>query len=149
MDLGSNGGVGRSLNDGQPSAKPMREGAIRGQSSTDHNTSNQTHSGLGELSASGLSDGGWYDDASSGGTKAAKGAAAASGESGHAPSNFRISMDVIERRKAPHDPRFSGLFGAWTDQQKYRQSDSMISEQGAEDDYSTPRILRVCQLSIN
>lgn len=140
-DLGSNGGVGRSLSDCRSSPKPLRDGTSRGQSSTDHNTSNQTHSGLGEVSASGLSDGAWYDDVSSGGIKAANGAAAASGESGQAPS-----VDVIERRKAPHDPRFSGLFGAWTDQQKYRQSDSMLSEQGTDHDYHAPRILRVCQI---
>ena len=152
LDLGNHGGVGRSLSGNRPahsipmktnSKNLLQEGNSRGQSSTGHNISHGSHPTSKEVSASGLSDGGWYDDLPADMAKISNGATA-SGESvfgnHNMAANTRLSMDVIERRKVPHDPRFSGLFGQHLE---YRQSDSMASEAETEDGSYAPRVLRV------
>ena len=189
LDLGNNGGIGRSLSGSRP-ARPalptkmpplsenMQDGSrtgldfgSRGQTSAGHSGSNGSHVAFRQASGSGISDGGWYDDSPSDTAKAASGAAA-SGESvlggdearnnGFAYSQTRdsqvvsangLSVNIAERRKVPHDPRFSGLFGAWADstEERYQnnlQRESTVSvDLGTEDGqggspYAT-RVLRV------
>jgi hypothetical protein len=63
-------------------------------------------------------------------------------------SDNGLSVDIAERRRVPHDPRFSGLFGAWADStdERYQtnlQRDSAVGmDLGTEEGY-TPRVLRV------
>lgn len=158
LDLGSKGGVGRSLSGSRPAhpalptqgassliRKASKDGGSQGQGSIGHHgSSSASHPAMGNnVSGSGLSDGAWHYDSNPFGGGAAEPALAS-----HLPPT-----EVVQRRMVAHDPRFSGVFGTgtWTDRQAaYRQSDSMGSDlMGTEDEHLggsspyTPRVLRV------